>query len=134
MALVLGCAHARQAEDATNAQTSEPSGEHAADAPAEAAEAPPAQAAPDGAGRDADGAEDPGEVPVALSPRGLLKPGAEDIVRERLGVADGGESLRAALQRFQRSRDLPATGVLDHETAEELGLDPDQLFERARAR
>ena len=133
MALVLGCAHARQAEDATSAQTSQPTGEHAADAPAETAEAPPAQAAPDSAGQGAGEAEDPGEVPVALSPRGLLKPGAEQIVRERLGVGDERE-WRAALQRFQRTHDLPATGVLDHETAEELGLDPDQLFERARAR
>jgi hypothetical protein len=79
----------------------------------------------------AGGSKDPHEVPVSTSPRGLLKPGAEQKVRERLGSKGKSGSLRQALQQFQRSRDLPATGMLDHETVKELGLDPDDIFERA---
>jgi murein L,D-transpeptidase YcbB/YkuD len=71
-------------------------------------------------------------VPVASSPAGLLKPGAEEKVRAKLGVKQKGEDLRPALQRFQREHDLPATGILDHRTAKELGLDPDEVFERAQ--
>jgi Putative peptidoglycan binding domain len=80
----------------------------------------------------AGGEKDPERVPVASSPAGLLKPGAEQKVREKLGSNAKGEALRPALQRFQREHDLPATGILDHRTAKELGLDPDDLFERAR--
>jgi len=79
----------------------------------------------------AGGAKDPERVPVASSPAGLLKPGADEKVREKLGVKEKGEDLRPALQRFQRDHDLPATGILDHRTAKELGLDPDDVFERS---
>jgi hypothetical protein len=79
----------------------------------------------------AGGSKDPDEVPVATSAQGLLKPGAEQKVRDRLGGK--GSSLRRALQEFQRSHDLPATGMLDHETVEQLGLNPDEIFERAGA-
>ena len=47
-----------------------------------------------------------------------------------LGV-EKGASLRKALQKFQKEHDLPATGMLDQRTTEALGLDPDDLFERA---
>jgi hypothetical protein len=63
----------------------------------------------------------------------LLKPGAEQKVRDKLGVKAGGGSLRAALSKFQKEHDLPATGILDQRTAESLGLDPDDIFERANA-
>jgi hypothetical protein len=61
-----------------------------------------------------------------------LKPGADEKVREKLGVKGKGEDLRPALQRFQREHDLPATGILDHRTAKELGLEPNDVFERAQ--
>jgi hypothetical protein len=81
-------------------------------------------------GRVAGGAEDPSEVPVASSPSGLLKPGAEQKVRDKLGIKAGG-SLRQALQKFQKEHDLPATGILDQRTVESLGFDADDVFERA---
>jgi hypothetical protein len=149
LGLVLACAHAREAEDPsrTPAATSEPQpdGEEAEkkaepadpEAPAEERkeEAAPAGSAGEKGpaqkeGRVSGGSEDPGEVPVASSPGGLLKPGAEQTVRDKLGVKKGG-SMRGALQKFQKEHDLPATGILDHRTAEALGLDPDDLFERA---
>lgn len=73
---------------------------------------------------------DPEDIEVATSAKGLLEPGAEDKVRERLGVPKG-EGYRGALMRFQREHDLPATGILDHETAEALGLNPSEIFASA---
>jgi len=147
--LLLACAHAQQTEDTSRVpeQTSEaaeaaPKGEAEARAdekddrdapvqkPAEAAQPPGKSGPAQKEGRVAGGSEDPGEIPVASSPSGLLKPGAEQAVREKLGVKAGG-SLRQALQKFQKEHDLPATGMLDQRTAEALGLDPDDLFERA---
>ena len=72
---------------------------------------------------------DPEDIPVASSPQGLLKPGAEEKVREKLGVAKGA-GMRKALMSFQREHDLPATGMLDHETVERLGLDPKDIFRK----
>ncbi len=76
-------------------------------------------------------------VPLATSPAGLLKPGAERKIQEKL-ASDGllksekrgelDEPTRAALRRFQDSHDLPATGLPDHETIRRLGLDPNDLF------
>jgi len=132
----LGCAHAREADDASDQNAAR------ADAPAEQTD--PKQAAPEQAppgqvpdpqaaasrkGLIAGGEKDPERVPVASSPAGLLKPGAEQKVSDKLNAK--GEELRPALKRFQREHDLPATGILDHRTAKELGLDPDELFERA---
>ena len=129
LALLLssGCTHARKADDASDqvaSKTAEPEqqGTQLADP----------QAASQKKGLIAGGQKDPERVPVASSPAGLLKPGAEQKVREKLGVKDKGEDLRPALQRFQRDHDLPATGILDHRTAKELGLDPEDVFERAQ--
>lgn len=77
---------------------------------------------------DKDEKVDPEDIEVATSPQGLLEPGALDKVRDKLGVAKG-ESVQVALRRFQREHDLPATGMLDHETVEQLGLSPDEIFE-----
>lgn len=142
LVVALGCAHARDAEDASSAQAeqpeaargeAEPAAEGQAEPPqeAEATQAAPSQSAPERRGMVAGGSRDPDEVPVATSARGLLKPGAEQKVRDRIGAE--GKSLRKALQDFQRSHDLPATGMLDHETVEQLGLNPDEIFERAGA-
>jgi hypothetical protein len=138
LVLLLACAHAREAEDPSSAEAaSEP--ERAAEEQTEAPEPKPEpqQAEPGGQGkaqkegRVAGGDEDPSETPVATSPSGLLKPGAEEKVRDKLGVKAGGGSLRKALQKFQKEHDLPATGILDQRTVESLGLDPDDVFERA---
>jgi hypothetical protein len=81
----------------------------------------------------------PDAVPVATAPEALLKPGAEDKIRERL-IAGGfidrdekesGAAMRRGLRRFQKEHDLPATGVADHQTVKGLGLDPDQIFRQA---
>ncbi len=72
---------------------------------------------------------DPEDIPVASSPQGLLKPGADEKVREKLGVPKNG-GMRKALMNFQREHDLPATGMLDHETVEKLGLDPKDIFQK----
>lgn len=154
--LTLACAQAREAEDPSRAQAQ--ASEGAADPEGQGAEGQGASEGSDGSGtgqgddaastrasgepggdptaqkkgRIAGGNEDPGEVPVASSPSGLLKPGAEQKIRDQLGVKDRG-SLRGALQKFQQEHDLPATGILDDRTVESLGLDPDDVFERARS-
>jgi hypothetical protein len=124
----IGCTHARKADDASDqvsSKTAEPE-------QSEAQQVADPQAASKKKGLIAGGQKDPERVPVASSPAGLLKPGAEEKVRAKLGVKQKGEDLRPALQRFQREHDLPATGILDHRTAKELGLDPDEVFERAQ--
>jgi len=122
----LACTHARKADDASDQVTSKT---------AEPEPQEPQISDPQGASKKkgliAGGAQDPERVPVASSPAGLLKPGAEEKIREKLGVKEKGEDLRPALQRFQREHDLPATGILDHRTAKELGFDPGDVFERA---
>ena len=154
--LTLACAHAREAEDPSRAQAqasetpADPNGQGAEGSAGEGAEGSGAGGQAEDAasarapgepggdttaqkkGRVAGGNEDPGEVPVASSPSGLLKPGAEQKVRDQLGVKDRG-SLREALQKYQKEHDLPATGILDDRTVESLGLDPDDVFERARS-
>lgn len=76
-------------------------------------------------------------VPLASSPAGLLKPGAEEKIQDKLaskgllksekrGAFD--EPTRDALRRFQDENDLPATGFPDHETIRKMGLDPDEMF------
>jgi hypothetical protein len=115
------CTHTRHAEDPSTQQASQ----SAAEAPAEQ------QTAPGSRGLVAGGESKPNEIPVATSSQGLLKPGAEQKVKDKLGLEGEGGSMQEALQRFQRQHDLPATGILDHETAKALGLDPDEVFERA---
>jgi hypothetical protein len=74
-------------------------------------------------------------VPIATAPEGLLKPGAEDKIREKLkagGFLEGDDgSVNSGLVRFQRKHDLPATGAPDAETLRKLGLDPDQLLRKS---
>jgi hypothetical protein len=73
-----------------------------------------------------------GGVPVASSAEGLLRPGAEEKIRDKLAAGgfidrDGG-NMRAGLLRFQREHDLPATGTPDVATLRKLGLDPGALL------
>jgi len=125
----LGCAHAKKVDDASD-QTAAKVDDPGEQAGPEQTHDP--QAADSKKGLIAGGAKDPERVAVASSPAGLLKPGAEQKVRDKLDLEGKDEALRPALQRFQREHDLPATGILDHRTAKELGLDPDDLFERAQ--
>ena len=76
----------------------------------------------------------PEDVPVSTSAAGLLAPGADDKIRDKLaaaGFAAEGKSTKVALQRFQKANDLPATGIPDHETVKKLGLDPNETFRAA---
>jgi hypothetical protein len=74
---------------------------------------------------------------VSPRPDDLLAPGAEAEIRDKLkaagflGASEAKVSLTEGLRRFQAARDLPATGVPDHETVRKLGLDPDTAFRKA---
>src|SRR5690348_3768713 len=102
-ALSVSCTHARKADDASDQVTSK-----TAEPEQPEAQVADPQAASKKKGLIAGGQKDPERVPVASSPAGLLKPGADEKVREKLGVKEK-EDLRPALQRFQREHDLPAT-------------------------
>jgi hypothetical protein len=76
--------------------------------------------------------------PLPTSPAGLLEPEAARKIQQHL-VRDGllgveqatGEmnaATHAALARFQRAHDLPATGDPDAETVHRLGLAPADVF------
>jgi peptidoglycan hydrolase-like protein with peptidoglycan-binding domain len=76
------------------------------------------------------------------SPAALLAPGAARDIQEKLaksGDLDGAPSgeldgpTRAALARFQRAHDLPATGIPDDATVEKLGLQPAAVFKKTGA-
>jgi hypothetical protein len=83
-----------------------------------------------------------GGPPVPVSPEGELAPGQLEKIQDRLvrrGMLErksGGldETTRAALKKFQKSQDIPETGLPDQETVKRLGLDPDQVFARKEAR
>jgi hypothetical protein len=128
--LLLGsaCAHPRQADDASQQATAEESPQPAATEAGPDKESANKTLSPS---RSSGGPQDPKHVPVATSAEGLFAPGAEGKVRAKLGLPPSGPGLRDALVRFQRGRDLPATGVLDHATAKALGLNPGDVFERA---
>ncbi len=76
-------------------------------------------------------------IPVAASPEGLLAPGGESQIRDKL--SDGGyldkkdehASMDAGLRKFQKAHDLPETGIPDHKTVSALGLDPGRIFKHA---
>ena len=109
----VGCGHAHT----TDAQRAE----HADQ------QEPPRSKAPDESAHHA--------VPIATAPEGLLKPGAEDKIRDKLAAGgfmdrDGG-NMKTGLLRFQQEHDLPATGTPDAETLRKLGLDPDQLLRKS---
>jgi hypothetical protein len=80
--------------------------------------------------------DQPKTTPLAQAPEGLLTPGAEQKIRDKLSAGgfmkeDANASTGVALRRFQAAHDLPATGVPDHETVRRLGLNPDDLFRKA---
>ena len=76
-------------------------------------------------------------ISISTSPTALLKPGAAKAIQAKLSRdgdlhGDLGSDLdgptRDALSRFQRSHDLPATGLPDDATIRKLGLKPEEIF------
>lgn len=135
VALALGgaCAHAKTTDDGTEKTTATESKED------DRKEEPKSKPR---AGGKKGGELHPGNpdaIPVATAPDALLLPGADEKIRERLIAggflaADADKSngaTRAAIRKFQKDQDLPATGVPDAETVKRLGLDPDKTFRRA---
>ena len=119
---LVGCAHAK---------TIEPAESETAEKPSSSERAPRT-----GKLRVAPTGEQPKTTPLAQTPEGLLRPGAEQKIHDKLVAGglmkeDANASTEAALRRFQAAHDLPATGVPDHETVRRLGLNPDDLFRKA---
>jgi peptidoglycan hydrolase-like protein with peptidoglycan-binding domain len=81
-------------------------------------------------------------IPVASTPAGLLRDGAEKRLQDRLRVkgflrneqSSGqlDDETRNALQRYQKSEGLPATGLPSYETVRHLGLQLDSIFVTTR--
>jgi hypothetical protein len=77
-------------------------------------------------------------LPVASTPQGLMKEGAEARIQQRLrakGFLHGEQSTgqldqptRAALRAFQKGEGLPVTGLPSYETVRHLGLSLDSIF------
>jgi len=77
-------------------------------------------------------------IPVASTPQGLMREGAEKKIQQRLrdkgflgadqvtGQLD--PDTRAALRTFQKHEGLPTTGLPSYETVDKLGLDLDAIF------
>jgi len=79
-------------------------------------------------------------IPVASTPQGLMREGAEKKLQERLrdkGLLAANQlsgqldpDTRAALRTFQKQEGLPTTGLPSYETVDRLGLDLDTIFHR----
>lgn len=77
-------------------------------------------------------------IPVAVSPSGLMRPGAERLLQvalaargfltERQITGTFSEATREALRRLQIATGLPATGLPSYATVEALGLEPGRIF------
>ena len=78
-------------------------------------------------------------IPVASTPQGLMRDGAETKIQQRLrarGFLNAAQSTtgqldadtRQALRLFQKQEGLPTTGLPSFETIDHLGLDLDAIF------
>jgi hypothetical protein len=133
LAGALGCGHTKTT-DATSPSAPEKAEERTppADHPDRVPGASSSRAA-----KPSESSAETSAIPVAASPEGLLAPGAEDQIRDKL--ADGGYlekgdkqgSLDAGLRKFQKAKDMPVTGIPDHRTIQALGLDPGRIFKHA---
>jgi len=85
----------------------------------------PSDPAPAGGKSDHEPGAETG-IPVASTPQGLMREGAERRIQERLHTLDA--ETRAALRAFQKSQGLPATGLPSYETVDHLGLELDAIF------
>jgi hypothetical protein len=135
VALALGCSHTQHVESSAGGKSAAADrGSHAT--PPQDASARPVRPPSPNARPPSD--EPAPTIPLATSPSGLLKPGAEKKIQEKLsdkGVLDdkspSGEldgPTREALRRFQHDQGLPATGMPDDATVKRLGLDPGDIF------
>ena len=124
----LGCGHA-MTTDATSPSTPEKAEERTPPA-----DHPDRLAAPRPEGAHRDNPAQTSGIPVASSPEGLLAPGAEAQIRDKLANGgylnknDNDAPLESGLRKFQKARDLPQTGIPNHETIQALGLDPNRIF------
>jgi peptidoglycan hydrolase-like protein with peptidoglycan-binding domain len=77
-------------------------------------------------------------IPVASTPQGLMKDGAEKQIQLKLkhkGLLTAAQctgqldmTTRQALRTFQKAEGLPTTGLPSYETVVHLGLDLDSIF------
>lgn len=98
---------------------------------------PPAPAAVPATKPERERGEDTG-TPVASTPQGLMREGAERKIQERLrakGLLDKEQvtgrfdaTTQETLRQFQRREGLPATGLPSYGTIEHLGLKLDVVF------
>jgi hypothetical protein len=125
----VGCAHSKTTDE--GAQTT-PAARESDEKPAK-----PTKPRTEGGAREGGGTHDADRkgVPVVTAPGDLMKPGAEEKIREKLvaegclaGDAKRADAMKEAIRRCQTAHDLPATGVADHATVKALGLDPDRIF------
>jgi len=127
--VAVGCAHTKTTDDGAEKKAAEKS-ETSETKPAKPRAATGARGSSAADGGDRDG------IPLATAPGGLLAPGAEQKIRERLVaegcLADGakrsGGALSEGLRRCQSAHDLPATGMPDDATIKALGLEPGHIF------
>jgi len=131
--LALGCAHAKT----TDAEKTATSGNDTED---KTTSTPNKAKSGGGEAHARPRHHDPSATPVASSASGLLEPGAEQQIRDKLvargfmdapAKGDPSPSLRAPLERFQDANNLPATGTPDAETIRKLGLDPEAVLRKA---
>ena len=135
-----GCGHARSVEDPAAAAEQNPGKAKAGKAPNDT---PPSdrQRARAARSETKEKPSSPSEIPVTMSPAGQLSDGAVKKIQDRLVAKDFldadqksgelDERTSEGLRKFQKSRDLAATGTPDEETVRKLGLDPDQIFRAA---
>jgi peptidoglycan hydrolase-like protein with peptidoglycan-binding domain len=130
-ALVTACAHTKSTDQGAGSNDKDGGTEEAKATKPEPKSSGSREAGEPGGGKRSG-------VPLATAPEALLAPGAEKKIRERLVAggflardAESDAATREGLRRFQRAKDLPATGVADQETVRRLGLDPDEIFRKA---
>jgi hypothetical protein len=135
-ALAWGCSHTRSVESGSAGEEAagheKPPQDHVAHHPPPSANPPTDQPAASATGKT--------EIPIASSPEALLTPGARADIEKKLaheGLLEGagdhpGDAsdarVREALRKFQRQRNLPATGMPDDATVRALGLNPADVF------
>lgn len=124
-----GCAHTKTTDEGAEKKPETSEGD--------TKPAKPAKPRAEGGTHETTGAPsvDRNGVPLATAPGGLLVPGADKKIREKL-VGEGcladdakrSDAMSDGIRRCQTAHDLPATGIADHATVKALGLDPDQIF------
>ena len=80
--------------------------------------------------------------PVRTTPGGMLDPRSMRRIQQALhrhgeAVSESGQlddATQAALKRFQRKQQQPATGLPDYDTLRRLGLDPKEIYLGGAAR